>query len=190
MARVKDARRILGFRTLFNLAGPLTNPAGARAQVMGVYSRDRIALVADAMQRLGIRHAFVVHGDSGRDSGGLDEISTLGKTDIATVNIGMPCDKATIRHFHPRDVDLPLARSEDLLGGDARDNAVILEGIFTGHDRGPRRDIVLLNASAALVASGMAANLNEGLTLGREAIQFGKLTELLNKLRAFPSIQR
>jgi anthranilate phosphoribosyltransferase len=181
MARVRDARRILGFRTIFNLAGPLTNPAGARAQVMGVYNRDRVPLVAETMTRLGVHHAFVVHGCDG-----LDEITTTGETDIATVNAGIEAGGHSIRHFHPREVGLPLAKLDDLQGGDAKDNAIILEAIFSGNDTGPRRDIVLLNAAAALVAAGLAENLNEGLELGRKAIQSGAVMEVLEKLRIFP----
>ncbi len=180
MARVKEARRILGFRTIFNLAGPLTNPASAPAQIMGVYARDRVSLVAETMTRLGVRHAFVVHGCDG-----LDEITTTGETDIATVLAGTPCP--AIRHFHPHEVELPIARLSDLQGGDARDNAAILEAIFRGDDTGPRRDIVLLNAAAALVASGLAANLNHGLELGRRAIRDGAVWTVLEKLRAFPA---
>ena len=180
MARVKDVRKALGFRTIFNLAGPLTNPAGARAQVMGVYSRDRVPLVAETMTRLGVQHAFVVHGCDG-----LDEMTTTGDTDIATVNAGMDCP--AIRRFHPRDVDLPIADPADLQGGNAEDNARILEAIFRGEDTGPRRDIVLLNASAALVAAGLASNLNKGLELGREAIRNGAAPKLLHTLRAFAS---
>ena len=166
MARVKHVRKWLGFRTIFNLAGPLTNPAGAKAQVMGVYSRDRVTLVAETMTRLGVHHAFVVHGCDG-----LDEITTTGDTDIATVNVGVECP--AVRHFHPRDVELPLADPVDLQGGSAEDNARILEAVLCGTDMGPRRDIVLLNASATLVSAGLAANLNEGLQLGREAIKNG-----------------
>jgi anthranilate phosphoribosyltransferase len=179
MARVKDARRILGFRTIFNLAGPLTNPAGARAQVMGVYSRDRVPLVAETMTRLGVRHAFVVHGCDG-----LDEITTTGETDIATVNADIPETQPCVRHFHPREVGLPLAKPADLQGGDALRNAAILEAIFKGEDTGPRRDIVLLNASAALVAAGLAGNLNEGLDLARRAIRDGAVMTTLTKLRS------
>lgn len=180
MARVKDARRVLGFRTIFNLAGPLTNPAGARAQVMGVYSRERVALVAETMQRLGIRHAFVVHGCDG-----LDEISTTGETDIATVCAGIDNGQPSVRHFHPQEVGLPLAKHEQLQGGNAQENAAILEGIFAGKDVGPRLDIVLLNAAAALVASGLAGNLNEGLELGRDAVRSGAVKAVLGKLRSF-----
>ena len=181
MARVKDARRILGFRTIFNLAGPLTNPAGAGAQVMGVYSRDRVSLAAETMTRLGVCHAFVVHGCA--IDGGLDEITTTGETEIATIIAGANCPD--IRHFHPGDVGLPLAKFEDLQGGDARQNAVILEGIFRGEDTGPRRDIVLINAAAALVAAELAGNLNDGLELGRKAIRDGAVSKVLAKLRAF-----
>ena len=182
MARVKDARRILGFRTIFNLAGPLTNPAGARAQVMGVYSRDCVPLVAETMMRLGIRHAFVVHG-----SDGLDEITTTGETDIATVCAGIDSSQPAVRHFHPREVGLKMARLEDLHGGDAQQNAAMLEGILSGEDTGPRREIVLLNASAALVAAGLAGNLNDGLKRAGRAITSGATTQVLEKLRSFGS---
>jgi anthranilate phosphoribosyltransferase len=180
MALVKDTRRILGFRTIFNLAGPLTNPAGARAQVMGVYSRDRVPLVAETMMRLGIRHAFVVHG-----ADGLDEISITGETDIATVCAGVETNQRTPRHFHPHEVGLSLSRIEDLQGGDAKANAEILEAVLTGRDTGPRCDIVLLNAAAALVAAGLAGNLNEGLEKGRKAIADGAAARVLEKLRTF-----
>jgi anthranilate phosphoribosyltransferase len=189
MARVKDARRVLGFRTIFNLAGPLTNPAGARAQVMGVYSRDRVPLVAETMTRLGVRHAFVVHGHGAHGEAGMDEISTTGETDIATVNAGFNDGRHTIRHFHPREVGLPPAKQQDLQGGDARDNAAILEAIFDGRDMGGRRDIVLLNAAATLVAAGLAGNLNEGLEQGREAIDSGAVAGVVEKLRAFGKVQ-
>jgi anthranilate phosphoribosyltransferase len=182
MARVKDARRVLGFRTIFNLAGPLTNPAGARAQVMGVYSRERVPLVAETMARLGVRHAFVVHG-----SDGLDEITTTGETDIATVCADIGKARTSIRHFHPREVGINLAGMSDLQGGDARQNAAMLETIFDGTDTGPRREIVLLNAAAALVAAGLAGNLNEGLELGRKAIASGAVRNVLAKLRALAS---
>jgi anthranilate phosphoribosyltransferase len=180
MARVKDARRVLGFRTIFNLAGPLTNPGGARAQIMGVYMRDRVPLVAQTMVRLGIRHAFVVHG-----ADGLDEISTTGETDIATVCAGLETSQVTPRHFHPGEVGLPLSRLEDLQGGDAKANGGILEAILRGRDTGPRRDIVLLNAAAALVAAGLAGNLNEGLEQARKAIADGSSARVLEKLRRF-----
>jgi anthranilate phosphoribosyltransferase len=132
------------------------------------------------MTRLGVRHAFVVHGCDG-----LDEITTTTDTEIATVNAGIDAGEPCIRHFHPREVGLPLATFEDLQGGDAQQNAVILEAIFNGEDAGPRRDIVLLNASAALVAAGLAGNLNEGLELGHRAIRDGAVVETLRKLRAF-----
>jgi anthranilate phosphoribosyltransferase len=182
MARVKDARRTLGFRTVFNLAGPLTNPAGARAQVMGVYSRDRVPLVAETMARLGVRHALVVHGGDG-----LDEISTTGETEIATVNGE---GTTSVRHFHPGELGVPLARLDDLQGGDARDNAAILEAIFRGDDTGPRRDIVLLNAAAAMVAAGGASNLHDGLEAGRAAVASGAAMGVLRKLREFSKWQQ
>ncbi len=163
MQRVQPIRRALGLRTVFNILGPLTNPAHAAAQVLGVYDASLVPLVAEAMLQLGVRHGFVVHGD-----GGLDEIALSGETDIAEVKGG------TIRRwkFSPEDAGLQRSPLAALQGGDATENAVILESIFAG-ETGPRRDIVLVNAAAALVAAGVATDFRAGIECAAEAIDTG-----------------
>src|ERR1700677_2090935 len=139
LKRVQPVRRALGFRTIFNLAGPLANPAGAKAQVVGVFGG--VDLVADSLARLGVRHAFVVHG---RD--GLDELALNGVSEVAEVR------EHTVRNFsfEAGDVGLAPAPLSALAGGDARDNAALIVRILEG-ENGPRRDVVLLNAAAAIV---------------------------------------
>lgn len=176
LKRVQAARRALGFRTIFNLAGPLTNPAGARAQVMGVFAADKVSLAAESMARLGMRHAFVVHG-----ADGLDELTLTGESHVAEVT------GHAVRLFKcaPEDAGLARASLQELQGGETPlENAVILEKIFDG-EPGPRRDIVLLNAAAALVAGGVAKDMREGVDRGAEAIDFGAVVETLSKLREF-----
>lgn len=192
MKRVMPIRRALGFRTIFNLAGPLTNPAGAQAQVMGVYSAEKLPVVAEAMARLGVRHAFVAHG-----SDGLDEITVSGETQLAEVRtarnegqgkgIGVQRSANTVRLFHlaPEDVGMGRASLEALAGGEtAAENAAILERIFAG-EPGPRRDIVLLNAAAALVAAGVASGFANGIERGAAAIDRGAAWSVVERLRDF-----
>jgi anthranilate phosphoribosyltransferase len=185
MKRVMPIRRALGFRTIFNLAGPLTNPAGARAQVMGVYSAGKLPVVAEAMARLGVRHAFVAHG-----SDGLDEITVSGETQLAevrTAGTGEQGSANTVRLFHlaPEDVGLGRASLSALAGGEtAAENAAILERIFAG-EAGPRRDIVLLNAAAALVAAGVASGFADGIERGATAIDSGAAWSVVKRLREF-----
>jgi anthranilate phosphoribosyltransferase len=175
LGRVQPVRRVLGFRTIFNLAAPLTNPAGARAQVLGVFSAGRVAVVAEAMAKVGMRHAMVVHGMDG-----LDEITLNGETMVAEVR------DRTVRLFRiqPTDAGLSQAPLAALAGGDAERNAAILEKILRG-EAGPRRDIVLLNAAAALCVSGLAENFTDGVRLGAETIDAGAALRLLTQLREF-----
>jgi anthranilate phosphoribosyltransferase len=182
MKAVMPVRRALGVRTVFNILGPLTNPAGARAQVMGVYSAHLVPLVAEAMTLLGVRHALVVHGDGGNagsPSGqlGIDELSISGPTQIAEVRNG------TIRHYTvtPEVLGLTPAPLEALSGGDATLNASILTAIFQG-EPGPRRDVVLLNAAAVLVTSGLASNLADGIIQSAQAIDSGATSALVQSL--------
>jgi anthranilate phosphoribosyltransferase len=163
MRRVQPVRKALGFRTIFNLAGPLTNPAGARAQVMGV------------------RHAFVVHGLDG-----LDELTLAGESDIAEVKgpIGDAAGAVRLYRITPEDAGLQRSDVHEPLGGDAAGNAAILESIFNG-ERGPRRDVVLFNAAAALVAAGIAADFKEGVLRGAEAIDSGAVRGTVASLREF-----
>lgn len=176
MRAVMPVRRALGVRTVFNVLGPLTNPAGAAAQVMGVYAPHLVPLVAEAMALLGTRHAFVVHGDT--DNGGLDELSISGTSQIAEVRNGA----ITLSTLTPEEVGLKRAPLEALRGGDARTNAAILQTIFN-RERGPCRDIVLLNAAAVLVASDLVTTLTEGIARAAHAIDTGSVAALLIDLR-------
>ena len=176
MKAVMPVRRALGIRTIFNLVGPLSNPAGAQAQVMGVYAADRVPLVAEAMLLLGTRHAFVVHGqdEQGR---GLDEISVSGPTRIAEVRDG----RVRFETVTPEQFGLARAPLSALQGGDAVENAGILRSIFAG-EPGPRRDIVVINAAAVLVAGGLAPGIAEGLKLACATIDQGAVNALIAAL--------
>jgi anthranilate phosphoribosyltransferase len=176
MKIVMPVRRALGIRTIFHLVGPLSNPAGASAQVMGVYAAHLVPVVAEAMALLGTRHAFVVHGTA--EDTGLDEISISGPSQIAEVRNGT----VTLSSLTPEEVGLKRAPIETLRGGDAATNAAILEAIFSG-ERSPRRDIVLLNAAAVLVASDLAPTLSEGIAKAAHAIDTGAVKALLADLR-------
>jgi anthranilate phosphoribosyltransferase len=172
MKHAMPARRRLGGRTVFNLLGPLTNPAGARVQVMGVFAADKVGLLAGALAKLGVERAFVVHG-----ADGLDEISLSGETRVAEVNYG------TVRNYTvtAEDFGLPRAPLETLRGGDAAENAAIIRGILDG-ERGPRRDIVLANAAAALVAAGVAADFRAGVRRAAATIASGAAASKLREL--------
>jgi anthranilate synthase/phosphoribosyltransferase len=169
-------RRELAVRTIFNLLGPLTNPAGVLAQVIGVYDGDLTHTIAEVLGGLGSKAAFVVHG-----YGGLDEMTTSGPTTVSMLQNG----QVTTTELHPDDLGFPLARLEDLFGGDAQRNAVIARNILAGEDRSPRRDVVLLNAAAALLVGGKAKTLKEGVALADESIKQGAAMGVLENLVAF-----
>jgi anthranilate phosphoribosyltransferase len=179
MKALVPVRRALGVRTVFHVLGPLTNPAGASAQVMGVYAPDRVALIAETMLLLGTRHAFVVHGftDDTRTTG-MDELSISGPSLIAEVRDG----KITQRTITPENFGLERAPIVMLRGGDASANAAILEAIFAGKP-GPCRDVVVLNAAAVLVNAGFATELTEGIRLAQRTIDSGLVLTLLEALR-------
>lgn len=182
MKAVMPVRRALKVRTVFNLLGPLTNPAGASAQVMGVYAQDAVALVAETMALLGTRHAFVVHGTAQDPDGtirGLDEISISGPTHLAEVRSGV----VTVSTITPEEFGLQRAPMSALAGGGAKENAAILAAIFSG-EQGPRRDIVLLNAAAVLVAADLSPDLATGVALAAQTIDSGAVTKLLDQLRS------
>lgn len=168
-------RREIGIRTLFNLLGPLTNPAGVKTQVMGVYAADLTGLLARALGNLGLTRAFVVHGMDG-----LDEITTTGKTKISEFENG------TVKDFyiHPADFGLKTATVSDLRGGSVEENAKIAFEVLQG-EKGPRRDIVLLNAAAGLVVSGKTRDFREGIAVATESIDSGSALNKLESLRAF-----
>jgi anthranilate phosphoribosyltransferase len=186
MKSVMPVRRALGIRTIFHLVGPLSNPAGASAQVMGVYAPHLVPLAAQAMALLNTRHAFVVHGEtndtsnktgSAHGENGVDEFSISGPSHYAEVHNGI----ITHHTITPEDVGLTRAPIETLQGGDAQTNARILTAIFAG-ETGPRRDIVLLNAAAVLVTADMAPNLRTGITLAAQTIDSGAVTKLVANL--------
>ncbi len=185
MKAVMPVRRALGVRTVFNILGPLANPAGASAQVMGVYTPRLVPLVAEAMALLGTRHAFVVHGNTGTSAdkpGELDELSISGPSQIAEVraNAGR-APKVTLSTITPEQFGLTRAPIEALAGGDAATNVAILRDIFSGR-LGPGRDVVLLNAAAVLVTAGLAPDIAAGIHLAAQTIDRGKVTELLAAL--------
>ncbi len=177
MKHVMPARREMGIRTVFNLLGPLTNPAGANAQVIGVYARGLVEPLARVLAELGTIRAFVVHG-----ADGLDEISTTGESCIAEVHEGV-VRATTVR---PEDFGVSRASMADLTGGDRVENAEIIRRILSG-EPGPKRDIVVVNAAAALVAGGRARDFKEGAQVAAHAIDSGAA---LGKLRALVELSQ
>jgi len=169
------ARKQIGIRTVFNLLGPLTNPAGAQSQVLGVFSADVIELVAATLAELGVERAFVVHG-----AGGLDEISLAGETQVAEVSRG------AVRRFTltPEEFSVSRAPLESVRGGTAAENAAIIRRVLAG-EAGPPRDIVVMNAAAALVAAGIAPNFREAANLACETLSSGAASVKLAALAAF-----
>ncbi len=175
MKHAAPVRRELGTRTVFNVLGPLTNPAGARAGVFGVYSPDLARTVADALSVLGTRRAFVVHG-----ADGIDELSPAGP------NLVLEIEDSEVREWvlDPLDLGLDPCEPEELVGGTPGENAQAAHEILAGAP-GPRRDAVVLNAAGAIAAAGHAADLREGLELAAEAIDSGRAGERLDELVAF-----
>jgi len=169
------ARKQIGVRTVFNLLGPLTNPAGAQAQVLGVFSADVMDLVAATLAELGTERAFVVHG-----AGGLDEISLAGETIVAEVR-DSKVQKFTVT---PEEFGVRRAPLEAIRGGTAVENAALIRGILEGK-AGPPRDIVVVNAAAALVAAGVVENFLGAAEVARSAIDSGAACRTLRSLKAF-----
>jgi anthranilate phosphoribosyltransferase len=184
MKAVMPVRRALGVRTVFNLLGPLSNPAGAQAQVMGVYAAERVAVIADAMVLLGVRHAFVVHGFVDADcTAGMDELSISGPSLVAEVVDGA----VTHSRLTPEDVGLERSAIALLRGGDALENAAILRSVFAGKP-GPCRDVVVLNAAAVLVTAGLARDLRAGVAQAQETIDSGAVLSLVRSLSGTSSM--
>ncbi|HXJ77567.1 MAG TPA: anthranilate phosphoribosyltransferase [Candidatus Methylomirabilis sp.] len=172
MKHVMTARREMGVRTVFNMLGPLTNPAGANAQLIGVYAEALCEPLARVLAELGTFRAFVVHG-----AHGLDEISNTGESVVCEVHEGV------VRRSRVRPEDFGMARAAitDLQGGDREENARIIRRILGG-EPGPRRDIVLMNAAAALVVGNKARDLKEGVTLGGQSVDSGAAAQKLAAL--------
>jgi anthranilate phosphoribosyltransferase len=175
MKHVMPARTQLKVRTVFNILGPLANPAGAQFQIVGVSSPEIMELMANALHGLNIEHAFVVHG-----ANGMDEVSISSRTYVVEMRRG------DIRQFvmTPEDFGITPAKIDTILGGDSAENARIIESVLRG-ERSPRRDVVLLNSAPALVAGGASRTWKEGIQLAVEAIDSGAAWRKLQELREF-----
>lgn len=170
-------RREIGIRTIFNILGPLTNPANANCQVLGVYREELTEVLANVLKNLGTKRAFVVHG---LDT--LDEITITGKTKISELK-----DKrVNTFYITPEDFGMKRAHLKDIKGGDSKENARIVREVLEGKS-GPAQDVVLLNSSAALVAGGIAGDFKEGIKLAKESISSGKAMDKLKRLVEFTS---
>jgi anthranilate phosphoribosyltransferase len=175
MKHAGPVRTELAARTVFNVLGPLTNPAGARAQVVGVYSAELVPVIADVLARLGARRAFVVHG-----AGGIDELSPAGPNLVCEVVDG----DVSRRELDPLDLGIPRCDPAELRGGTAEENAQGIRDVFAGADGG-RRSAILLNAAGAIAAAGHADDLRGGLAVAREALDSEAAGERLEQLAAF-----
>jgi len=168
-------RRELATRTIFNILGPLTNPAGARCQMIGVYSKELVRPIAEALVQLGSERAFVVHG-----AGGLDELSPIGPNNVCEVRHGEVIE----RIIDPLELGVPRCELEELRGGDSVANAAAIREVFQGSNGG-RRNAILLNAAGAIAAAGLAEDLAEGLAIATETVASRKADERLEQLIAF-----
>jgi anthranilate phosphoribosyltransferase len=175
MRHAAPVRRELATRTVFNVLGPLTNPAGARAQVVGVYAPELVRTLAEVLSRLGARRAFVVHG-----AAGIDELSPAGPNLVGEVVDG----DVRMREIDPLELGVPRCAPEELTGGGPAENAATIRAIFEGADGG-RKDAILLNAAGAIAAGGQAKDLAEGLGFAREALESGAAATRLDELVAF-----
>ena len=175
MRHAAPVRRELATRTVFNVLGPLTNPAGARAQVVGVFAPDLVSTIAQVLAQLGARHAFVVHG-----AAGVDELSPAGPNIVAEV----VDERIVQRTIDPLELGVPRCDPAELSGGNPEENAAAIRRVFEGADGGAR-DAILLNAAGAIAAAGHAGDLREGLELARQTVASGAAAERLEKLVAF-----
>ncbi len=176
MKHAIGTRRAMGVRTIFNLLGPLTNPAGADFQLMGIYDGSLTEIIAKVFRVLGSQSAYVVHG-----AGGLDELTTTGDNTVSILRDGV-VETKTLR---PQDFGFKLAKPEDLLGGSAIENAEITRAILRGEDQSARRDVVVFNAGAALVVGRKAETLEAGIAMAKESIDSGAAAKTLNDFITF-----
>ena len=176
MKHVMGVRRELGFRTMFNILGPLSNPAGAKAQVLGVFSRELIVPLADVLKNIGVERAMVVHGNDG-----MDEISVSDKTYIAEL-----CDgKVSAYEITPEQFGFKRSDISEIVGGSAEENAAIIKSLFAGKDLSAKLDVLLINAAAALYVGKKAGSMKDGIKLAKEMVDSGKASETLQKLAEF-----
>lgn len=175
MKNVATVRKAIGVKTIFNILGPLTNPAHATHQMMGVYSRDLVEPMAEVLESLGLKRALVVHGNDG-----LDEITTTDKTFVSEFN-----GKDVMTYdIDPEELGIARASHKDLVGGELQDNVRILKEILNGQ-RGPKYDIVIVNAAYALYTAQKVKSIAEGIEAARQSIDTGKALEKLEQLREF-----
>jgi anthranilate phosphoribosyltransferase len=172
MKHVAVPRRELGIRTIFNVLGPLTNPAKVKGQIMGVFSEELTEVMAEVLKALGVKKALVVHG-----IGGLDEISLSSETKVTELNNG----EITTYYIEPEMYGLDRAEIKHLVGGEKEENAAIIMDILSGH-KGPKTDLVLLNAGAAIYVGNKADSIEEGIKIAKEVISSGLALEKLNQL--------
>jgi anthranilate phosphoribosyltransferase len=180
MRHAAPVRRELAARTVFNVLGPLTNPAGARAQVVGVYAPELVRTIADVLVQLGARRAFVVHG-----AGGIDELSPTGPNFVCEVVDG----GVRVRNIDPLEFGIERCDPGELRGGSPDENAAAIKAVFSGQNGG-RRSAILLNAAGAIAAGGHAEDLREGLELAREAVDSGAAADRLERLIAFTRAEK
>jgi len=173
MKHAAPVRKEIGIRTVFNILGPLTNPAGAKRQVIGVYDGALTEVMAKVLLKLGSEKAYIVHG-----SDGLDEITITGDTKVSEL------DKGSVKTYsiNPEDFGVKKAKLEDIRGGDAEENAKIIESVLGG-EIGPKSDIVALNAGAAIAASGVAYSINDGYIMAKDCLRNGKAKAKLEELK-------
>ena len=172
MKYVQPVRKELGFRTVFNLLGPLANPAFATAQVMGVADESLMQMIVETLKIIGIKRAMVVHSD------GLDEISTMGVTKVMQLKDG----EITESTISPAEIGMEIVDFNSLKGSDAQGNAGIIRDILAGKETGAKKDIVILNAAAAIIVAGLAEDFNEAVKIADESVTSGKAGEALAKL--------
>jgi len=176
MKYAANARKEIGIRSIFNMLGPLTNPAGANCQLLGVFAPELTEMFAGALKRLGTKKALVVHGHDG-----LDEISVCSRTRVSELNDGL----VTTYDINPEQVFGALADAVDILGGAPSENALITNHILSGEDKGPKRNVVVINSAAALIAADRAETLEDGIGLSEAAIDSGEALSKLNALIEF-----
>lgn len=176
MKYVGKARKDLGIRTIFNMLGPLSNPSNAKTQVIGVFSKDIVEVYAKAMQKMGVEKGMAYCGQDG-----MDEMTTTGDTYVSEIKDG----KILSYVINPKDFGMAVAKPEDLAGGDGKTNAETTIKILKGEETGAKKDIVCLNAGAAIYADGKAETLAEGVKLAKEAIESGKAYKKLEEIISF-----
>ena len=167
-------RKEIGFRTIFNLLGPLTNPAMAQTMVVGVYEKDLVEKTANVLKNVGVGHALVLHGLDG-----LDEFSNVGQTFVAELS----GKKISTKTFSPKDFGFKKAKAEDIAGGSAEENAKIILAILSNEENGAKLDIVLFNAGAGIFVNGKAKSIKDGIAIARSAIESGAALRKLEQLK-------